>query len=224
MNNLKILRKRKGVSQQDIADYLGIVRSAYGFYETGKRDPSTDILQKLSDYFEVSIDTILGREELTEPFGRQIVEKPELVFEDEVMLPIVGSLRCGYGHSGEPYYIIGHKGVPVSYVKKWGKDLVLCEAIGDSMSPTIRPRDLMVCCPGDWWDDGLIVVITVNDSDTVKRIYHAPDGGIDLVPDNPSYKTMHYSPQDIQEQHIAVLGHVLTFIPPDIQPIPRREQ
>ena len=91
------------------------------------------------------------------------------------------------------------------------------------MSPTIRPHDLMVCYPGDWWDDGMVVIANVNDSDTVKRIYHAEDGGIDLVPDNPDYRAMHYSPEDITDLKITVLAHVLTTIPPEIQPIPRKK-
>ena len=37
MTNLKALRESKGVSQQTVADYLGITRQAYGNYETGKR-------------------------------------------------------------------------------------------------------------------------------------------------------------------------------------------
>ena len=223
MNNLKILRKRKGVSQKVVAEYLGVANSAYNMYETGARSMNPDILAKLSDYFGVSIDTILGRESVTEPFGRQIVEQPVPVFEDEVMLPIVASLRCGYGASGEPYVTIGEHGVPKSFVKKYGREIVLNYASGESMIPTIRPNDLMVCYPSSWWDDGMIVIVNVNDSDTVKRIYHAKDGGIDLIPENPNYASMHYTPEQVKEYKIAVLAHVLTTIPPEITPIPRRE-
>lgn len=92
------------------------------------------------------------------------------------------------------------------------------------MMPTIRPGDLMVCYPSDWWDDGTIVIISINDSSTVKRIYHAEDGGIDLIPDNPKYKTMHYTPKEIEDYCIHILGHVITTIPPEIQPIPRRSE
>lgn len=222
MNNLKVLRKRKGVSQQDIADYLGVARSAYGFYETGRRDMNTDILQKLSDYFDVSIDVILGREDIQD-FGRQIIEKPVPVFEDEISLPIVASLQCGYGHPGEPFTVIGYHDVPKSYIKKYGKEIVLTYARGSSMIPTIRPGDLMVCYPSSWWDDGMIVVINIDDDDTVKRIYHAADGGIDLIPDNPAYRMKHFTKKDIEDNSITVLAHVLTTIPPDIVPIPRRE-
>ena len=68
------------------------------------------------------------------------------------------------------------------------------------------------------------VIININDSDTVKRIYHADDGGIDLIPDNPEYKIMHYTPAEIDDYHIRVLAHVITKIPKEITPIPRRDK
>lgn len=222
MNNLKILRKRKGVSQNDVAEYLGVSRSAYGFYETGVRDVSTDILQKLSDYFDASIDVILGRESLSNTSGKEIIMKPEIEYEDEVWLPVVASLHCGYGISGEPYTIIDRQKVPKSYKTRYGEGLVLNYATGDSMFPTIKSGDLMLCYPGEMWDDGTIVILNINGSDTVKRIYHALDGGIDLIPDNPKFKTVHYTQKDIEDLQISVLGHVITVMPKEFTPIPRR--
>lgn len=227
MNKLKELRKAKGVTQKEVAEYLGVTSVAYGHYETERRALTPDKLSKLANYFGVTIDDILGRENeqpASPSFGRPIEIEYTPVPEAEILIPVVASLRCGFGTPGEPYVIVGRKPVPASMVEKWGKEIVLNEAVGNSMSPTIRPRDFMVCYPGDWWDDGMVVVVNVNDSDTVKRIYRAKDGGIDLVPDNPEYKSMHYTPEDITEQHIAVLAHVLTTIPPEIQPRPRRDQ
>ena len=230
MDNLRKYRKQKGLSQADFAKMLGIAQNSYSRYENGSRQPDVDMLNKMADILGVSVDMILGRGDNAEApdkqppsFGRPIQIKYEPEYENEVFLPIVASLRCGFGSSGEPCCVVGKKGVPASYIKKWGKDIVLNEAVGDSMSPTIRPHDLMVCYPGDWWDDGMVVIANVNDSDTVKRIYRAEDGGIDLVPDNPEYRAMHYSPTDMTDLKITVLAHVLTTIPPEIQPIPRKK-
>ena len=222
MNNIRDIRKSNDITQVEIAKYLGITQSQYSRYESGSSDIPTDILAKLANYFNVSIDLLLGRQEI-ESESRPIQEQPEVEFEEEIYLPIVASLRCGYGTAGEPYIYIGKHGVPKSWAKRYGKDIVLNYALGDSMIPTILPGELMVCYPGDWWDDGTVVIITINDTDTVKRIYHAKDGGIDLIPDNPKYKVMHYTPQEIEEYHICVLGHVVTKIPNEILPIPRRD-
>lgn len=59
MTTLKALRKGKGVTQQEMADYLGITRQAYCNYEAGKRSPDNGTLFKLAEYFDVSLDFLL---------------------------------------------------------------------------------------------------------------------------------------------------------------------
>ena len=59
--NLKHLRKVKGVLQKEVAAHLGITQKAYGFYELGQREPSINTILKLCDYFEVTADELLGR-------------------------------------------------------------------------------------------------------------------------------------------------------------------
>jgi transcriptional regulator with XRE-family HTH domain len=66
MNNLKKLRKDRKLSQSDIAEFLNITANAYGHYELGKRQPNPETLVKLADFYGVSIDYILGRDD-TEP-------------------------------------------------------------------------------------------------------------------------------------------------------------
>ncbi len=61
--NLRKLRKEKGVTQKVIADYLNLSREAYSMYETEKRQMNYSTLFMLADYFDVSIDHLLGREE-----------------------------------------------------------------------------------------------------------------------------------------------------------------
>lgn len=58
---LKKLRTDKGVSQQEVANYLKITRQAYSLYELGKRQPDAEMLLKLSEYFSASVDYLLGR-------------------------------------------------------------------------------------------------------------------------------------------------------------------
>ncbi|NLY08565.1 MAG: helix-turn-helix transcriptional regulator [Tissierellia bacterium] len=60
-NRLRELRRINGFSQTDIADKLEISTSAYGFYEQGKTIPSAETIVKLSDYFSVTADYLLGR-------------------------------------------------------------------------------------------------------------------------------------------------------------------
>ena len=147
MNNLRQIRKNKGIGQIEIAKALGITQSSYSRYESGLRDIPNDVLQKLSGILGCSIDDIL-QPEVRLQIGQPIDMKPVMEPETEIMIPVVGSLRCGFDISGIPYDFTEKQPVPKSYLLKWGKSIVLNEAVGNSMMPTIRPRDLMLCVPG----------------------------------------------------------------------------
>lgn len=62
MLKLKELRTEKKLKQLEVANFLGITSQAYGNYESGKRQPDPENLLKLADYFNVSVDYLLGRE------------------------------------------------------------------------------------------------------------------------------------------------------------------
>lgn len=66
---LKQLRDEKELMQKEVASYLNISTSAYGFYEQGKRTPTPEILSKLSDLFNVSVDYLLGKTDNNIPFN-----------------------------------------------------------------------------------------------------------------------------------------------------------
>ena len=64
MNKLKMLRENKGLLQSDVAKVIKVSTSAYGFYETGKRDIPTSTLVQLATFFGVTTDYILGNYDL----------------------------------------------------------------------------------------------------------------------------------------------------------------
>lgn len=57
--NIKLLRKRKKRSQEEVSASLGITRSAYNSYENGVAEPGIQILLKLSDYFQINLDKLI---------------------------------------------------------------------------------------------------------------------------------------------------------------------
>ena len=60
---LKMIRKQRRLNQLKVALDLSISREALSHYENGKRSPDIEMLRKLSDYFDVSIDFLVnGRE------------------------------------------------------------------------------------------------------------------------------------------------------------------
>ena len=62
-NILKQLRKTKGVNAEEVAKIIGISRSGYTCYENETREPNIGNLIKLAEYFGVTVDYLLGRDE-----------------------------------------------------------------------------------------------------------------------------------------------------------------
>ena len=63
MNRLRQLRERKGLSMKATALALGLPYTTYVNYEKGTREPGSDMLVKLADFFGTSIDYLLGKAE-----------------------------------------------------------------------------------------------------------------------------------------------------------------
>ena len=58
---LKRCRKAKGATQVQAAQAAGVTPSMYQFYEYGRNEPTASTLIALADYFDVSLDYLVGR-------------------------------------------------------------------------------------------------------------------------------------------------------------------
>lgn len=58
---LKECRKEKGLTQMQVAIYSDITERAYQNYELNRREPKVEILVRIADLFEVSLDYLCGR-------------------------------------------------------------------------------------------------------------------------------------------------------------------
>ena len=220
MNNLKRLRKDKGMGQVELAKLLGIGQSSYSRYEVGLTDIPTDILTKLVDIFETSADDILGLNE-PEP-GWQVVKDPDdprfppKVFPAEPLvdleretasIPILGSVRAGYDNYCEenregdihvdPQFKVMH---PEAYTLR---------VKGDSMEPEICHGDMVICAPDAEIRNNDVCIVCINgEVGTVKRIRFEGDG-LTLIPANPHYRKMHYTAEDVQSYPVTVQSKVV---------------
>lgn len=61
--NMGELRKQQGLTQGDVAEVLGITRQQYQLYESGKREILLHLMIVLADYYDVSLDYIVGRQD-----------------------------------------------------------------------------------------------------------------------------------------------------------------
>lgn len=80
---IRELRLNKDMSQLDLAKYIGISQSAIAKIEIGKNEPTASTLKKIADYFDVSTDYILGRENEE---GNIITVAPDLSDEEQRLI------------------------------------------------------------------------------------------------------------------------------------------
>lgn len=69
--NIRSLRIDNGYTQKQIGDYLGISQNTYSQYEIGVLNYPIDALIKLADFYNVSVDYLLGRTNQKDPYPKK---------------------------------------------------------------------------------------------------------------------------------------------------------
>lgn len=87
---IRILRERKGLSQKHLAYKLDMPNQSLSNYERGYRLPPPDALKKIADFFEVSVDYLLGRESFlyhaNSPRNlREFIENGSFTYDDIIL-------------------------------------------------------------------------------------------------------------------------------------------
>ncbi|MDC9723405.1 MAG: helix-turn-helix transcriptional regulator [Urechidicola sp.] len=77
-NNLKAIRKEKGLSQQSIADLSGMIASTYNRIENMKVSPSIDTVEKIANAMDVTVSDLFQSRELSD---KSLVQKLEMINE-----------------------------------------------------------------------------------------------------------------------------------------------
>lgn len=95
---LRMLRKAKGLTQEELGRKVNVTKVSISGYESGNRTPDMDTLKALADALDVSIDYLLGRDN-TQPTDTNL---PELTEKDErdvqkELEKIINGLKTGSG-------------------------------------------------------------------------------------------------------------------------------
>lgn len=121
-DRLKELRKERGITQVDLAVAVGLERSSIGKYEgKGCIMPSDEVKAKIADYFNVSIDYLLGRTDVRSFVGAQ--QKQPTAEGDELRKEIVSLLEELHDLSDQEVQMVrdfvamlkGHRGAAAAH-------------------------------------------------------------------------------------------------------------
>jgi len=70
---LRFLRERAGLSQQELADRVGLSKSSVNMYERGEREPGIESLEAFADLFNVDMDYLVGRSDVENRFRLSVL-------------------------------------------------------------------------------------------------------------------------------------------------------
>ncbi len=193
-DRLKFLRINKKISQQQLADYLGVDRTMVGKYELKNSTPADDVLNKMASYFNVSRSFLLGIDD-------------EGNKKHGIKIPVLGRVVAGIPIEAITE-ILDYEEITENLAATG--DFFALVAKGDSMNPTIIDGDVLIIRKQDTVDDGQVGIVLIDGMDaTVKRI-HITAGGITLIGDNPAVFPPHfYTNDEIDTLPVKIIGKVV---------------
>jgi repressor LexA len=195
MLKIKEIRTLKKISAKKLAEYLNIDKKTLSAYEDGTLKPNFKTIEAIADFFDISIETIMGGLKTSK--------------ESSVRIPILDSLT---------------NVIPLSSltdIEDFNEEMEYfsstCEYIalrmeGNDMSPRFDDGDIIII-RGDYLvPDDAIAVVVIDDTDVYCRRIYKTDNGLDLVADNPDtskYKTKHFYNHDIHGGRVRIIGKVI---------------
>ena len=223
---IQALRKKQGLTQEKLAEKLGLTRGQLSMYEIGKREPDLATLRKFASFFGVTLDDLVNREtgalfegpSLASPANRVNRQPCPMGGADYEALspgpireiPIVAEIPCGLPSLTEEYRL-GSQPVDTSLVNLGGGEHVWLRAKGDSMIGIgIVPGTLVLIRLQPEVENGEIAAVSIDgENATLKRVLFGP-GTITLKPENPTMEAVVYDPSRVRivGKAIKLLGDV----------------
>ena len=205
-SKLRDLRKREGLSQEELAKKLGVSKSTIGMYEQGqrKKPQSDEVLKKIADFFNVTLDYLMGYE--ARGVNMNDMMRYDLRPIETKRIPMLGSIPCG-----EPRMCDREYETFIEVSDSIHADFCLT-AHGDSMiNARILDGDVVFIREQSTVENGEIAAVIVNDNEvTLKRFYYYPEvQQIILYAENPKYQPLVYEGEALS--HIRVLGKAVMF-------------
>ncbi len=189
---LRRLRRERKLSQGALASALQITQQAVGKWETGRSQPDPEMLRRVADFFEVSVDTLLGG-------GSFSSRVSSYSAASEHLIPVVGTVRAGFGALA----LEEDCGVEYARVKDPENYFYLIVR-GNSMEPRIQDGDLALVHRQSTLEDGdLGVVVFGEDGEgTLKKLIRRGNAVI-LQPFNPEYQPQVLVGEELDQLYIA---------------------
>ena len=187
MNPIKECRVERGLSQQKLADMIGVHQTAVSQWEKGRTDPDKQSLLRLSEALGVSADRLLGSE------------------SGNTDIPVLGYVRAGKPDEALQQ-VLGYESR--GGLSAPADELFALRIRGDSMEPRFAEGDTVIVRRTDEVPDGSICVALIGDEATVKKA-DIKNGMIILTALNPAYEPLVFTPEQVRSLPVKIIGRVI---------------
>ena len=207
-SNIKFLRKKKGLTQQQFADQVGIKRSLVGAYEEERAEPKYELLKTIASFFEISIDDFI-KETINDkwapaPKGNLRILSISVDKDDNENIELV-PLKASAGYLNgyaDPEYVAQ---LPKFYLPMFKQGTYRAfEIKGDSMLPLLSGTIIIGEYMENWGDvksGETYVIVSKSEGVVYKRMgsKFRADKKLKLISDNPVYEHYEISGEDVLE-------------------------
>lgn len=185
-----------GISQSELCERTNIPKSAISQYLSGAFKPKQDRTYLLAQALGVSAAWLMGYD----------APAPEKKAGRGVKIPVLGTVAAGIPIEAVED-ILDYEEIEPELAAT-GEFFAL-QIKGDSMEPRMQSGDVVIVRQQPDVESGDVAVVLINgDEATVKKLLKQ-SGGIVLQAFNPAYEPMFFSPQDIEEKPVRVIGKVI---------------
>lgn len=205
---LRELRKKKQLTQAELAKLTGLTVSAISMYENGNREPNFETLEVFADFFNVDMNFLLDKKRAS-PAAPQDAPAPLSSDRRKIArIPVLGRVAAGIPIEAieniedyEERYIS---------VLEDPHDYFALRIVGHSMEPRIWDGDVVIVHKQDDVDSGQIAVVLVNGDDATVKQLKKSSSGITLIGLNPTVYSPHfYTADEVISLPVRILGLVV---------------
>ena len=203
-SNLKYLREKKGLSQNKLAEKVGVNQTTIARWETEEIKPSIDNVEQIASALNVSLPDLL----ITNlKFDNGILVD---VDSDTIQIPVLGTIKAGIAIEAQQD-ILEYIDIPKSWAKG-GKAFYGLKISGDSMYPKYNEKDIVIF---EHIEDYTIAnnkdcAVMVNGYDATFKNVSINENGITLIPYNPNnsdnYQPTFYNKEQISSLPVKIVG------------------
>ena len=206
---LRELRKKKRLTQAELAKLTGLTVSAISMYENGNREPNFETLEVLADFFNVDMNFLLDKNPKMPPAAPQEAPAPAASDRRKIArIPVLGRVAAGI-----PIEAIENiEDYEERYISALEdpRDYFALRIVGHSMEPRIWNGDVVIVHKQDDVDSGQIAVVLVNGDDATVKQVKKSSTGLTLIGLNPTVYPPHfYTAAEVISLPVRILGLVV---------------